>query len=145
LKLLCFRIYSEGYAVETSKVVEVVRRTLITPLPESPLPIKGIFLYRNKAVPLMNEVVLFGASSTSNDSKYNKIIIVKGPEGLFGIEALIEGVIDMKKELINVPEEVQAQKRIFLKGLIKTDQQIYALLNIESFVLENLKKLEGKL
>jgi chemotaxis signal transduction protein len=141
LKGLCLEIGPEGYAVETSGVVEVIRKPVVTPLPESSVPVKGIFLYRTNLVPLIDETLVFGIA-TGNDSDL-KVVVLKGPEGLFGIEAKVEGVFEFEGEPMGLAENIPEGRRGFLKGLLKRGQKVYGLINIDAFVLENLKTLEG--
>lgn len=140
MKVFCFRIGPEGYAVETDQVVEVVNQPEVSPVPGGPVFLKGVFLYRTYVVPLFNEAKVLGTKNT--ETARTRLLVIKGPEGLFGIEAEMEGVFEVEAQPHDVPSNVPEKRRTFLKGLIKKGDSIYGLINIDSFVLDNLRSLE---
>lgn len=46
--LVCFTIDATRYAVPAERVLEIVARVVLTPLPAVPAPILGVFSYRGK-------------------------------------------------------------------------------------------------
>ncbi|RME63566.1 MAG: hypothetical protein D6778_09415 [Nitrospirae bacterium] len=140
MKVFCFRIGTEGYAVDTDHVVEVIKRPMVSPLPQGPAYLKGIFLYKTYVVPILNERTVL---CVKNEEKgYNKVLILRAPEGILSLEAKMEGVYVVEDELIEVPENIPERTRVFLKGLLRKAEGIYGLINIDAFVLDNLRNLE---
>ncbi len=142
MKALCMKIGSEYYALNGESVLEIIRLPMVVPVPEIDLPVKGIFLYRNQVVPLLDVQKILAAINGDENEGNTKVVIIKGPEGIFGIDCNIEGVFEFETMPMELPEGIPEQRRIFLKGILRMEDNVYGLLNIGAFVLENLKTPE---
>src|SRR3954451_8554304 len=60
--LLTFRVSDDLYAVAAERVVEVVPRVELRPIPHAPACLAGLFNYRGKAVPVIDLGILLGST-----------------------------------------------------------------------------------
>ncbi|MFO0890909.1 MAG: chemotaxis protein CheW [Isosphaeraceae bacterium] len=73
--LLTFRAAEDRYAVDVSRVVEVVPRVVLRRLPHAPAFLRGLFDYRGAVVPVVDLGVLLGSEPCS-DRLSTRIILV---------------------------------------------------------------------
>lgn len=59
-KYLTFRLRNETYGVPVSRVREIVPMPAVTPVPQSPAYIRGVFNLRSKVLPLVDLRTRFG-------------------------------------------------------------------------------------
>jgi chemotaxis-related protein WspB len=62
--LLMFRSGASLYAIDAKRVVEVVPRVDVRPIPHAPAHLSGLLNYRGRVVPLIDFGVLIGASQS---------------------------------------------------------------------------------
>jgi len=62
-KYLTFRLRDESYGVPVSKVREIVPMPAITPVPQSPPHVKGVFNLRSRVVPVVDLCARFGTTA----------------------------------------------------------------------------------
>src|SRR4051794_7179766 len=78
--LLTFRAAESFYAVDVSRVVEVVPRIDLRRLPHAPAFLAGVFDYRGMVVPVVDLGVLLGSESCA-DRLSTRIILVDSRPG----------------------------------------------------------------
>jgi purine-binding chemotaxis protein CheW len=59
-KYLTFRLRDESYGIPVAKVREIVPMPAITPVPQSPAYVKGVFNLRSRVVPIVDLCARFG-------------------------------------------------------------------------------------
>ncbi len=64
-KYLTFRLQDETYGVPVSKVREIVTMPAITPVPQSPAYVKGVFNLRSRVLPVVDLRARFGAPAAT--------------------------------------------------------------------------------
>src|SRR5215471_8427642 len=88
---LLFQLGNERYALEASRVVEVVPLLALKSLPQAPQGVAGIFNYRGQPVPAVDLCALT-VGEPARERLSTRIIIVKlsetgGPDRLVGLIA----------------------------------------------------------
>ncbi len=78
--LLTFRVGIDSYAVDAARVVEVVPRVELRPLPHAPEALAGLFTYRGRVVPVIDLGLLIG-SSACRERLSSRLILVRYPLG----------------------------------------------------------------
>ena len=86
-KYLTFRLQDETYGVPVSKVREIVTMAAITPVPQSPAYVKGVFNLRSRVLPLVDLRARFGAPAATYSASHlhrrgrHLDGVVAGPDG----------------------------------------------------------------
>ena len=148
---LSFKLEEEEFAIEISKVKEVLDFVRITKVPQTPLFMKGVINLRGAVVPVLDLNRKFGNGDTDNTVNTRIIIGVVDIEG----EQTVLGVLaDSVHEVMELdPDHIQQAPRIgtrlntdFIKGIGKRDEEFVMILDIDRvFSLEELSSIRRDL
>lgn len=146
---LTFKLGDEVFAIDVSKVREVLDFTTITKIPRTPDFMSGVINLRGNVVPVVDLRLCFEMSKT--EKTVNTCIVV--------VEMLIEGeptvigaLADSVEEVIDLePDQIQPAPRMgtqirtdFIKGMGKRDTQFIMILDIDRvFSAEELSAVRG--
>lgn len=132
---LTFRLGDQDYGVAISKVQEIREWTKVTPLPSSPLYIRGMLNLRGAIVPVIDLRLRFGLDALERDS-VAVIIVVNVGNRLAGI--LVDTVSDVisvnQDQRRALPEFEGHANRRFIDGLAQIDDRLMVLLNVDKLV-----------
>jgi purine-binding chemotaxis protein CheW len=124
IQLVVFELDTEEYAVEIKDLQEIIKIPDITPIPNTPLFIRGIFNLRGKIIVVIDLERRFNLVRERAVAEGN-IIVAEVNENSFGI------VVDKVSEIINVSKssiqptpalatfKIQAE---YLKGVVVIDR-----------------------
>ena len=144
-QFLTFRLHGQDYGIAILKVQEIKGWDKMTPIPNSPLYVKGVLNLRGVIVPVFDLRLRFGLPEAARDA-FTVIIVVNIGGRPAGI------VVDAVSDVINVSVEQQCaapeyegqQNREFIKGLAQVDGKLLILLDIDRMVNpEALDKTEA--
>jgi purine-binding chemotaxis protein CheW len=133
---LTFRLGTEIFATEVSKVREVLDFTTITEIPRTPEFMSGVINLRGSVVPVVDMRLCLEMSRTERTT--NTCIVVL--EVLLENESIVIGALaDSVEEVIDLePDQIRPAPRIgsqirtdFIKGMGKRDQQFITILDID--------------
>lgn len=131
VKILIFSLNNEYFSTDINQVERIISFEEPTPLPESPNFIQGVLKHEEKIIPIINMNKKLGF--LDKDSANKKIIIVKREEKKFGI--IVDNVYevrDIEKSLLEeVPTITTGINRKYIKNLIKLEDKIVILLDLE--------------
>ncbi|MGK5092007.1 chemotaxis protein CheW [Deltaproteobacteria bacterium TL4] len=136
MQYLTFILDDEIFAVDISKVREVLEYTAVTKVPRVPEFIRGVINLRGNVVPVVDLRLNFGMSLTKRT--INTCIIIV--EVTINDEALVLGaladsvkeVIDMDPEQIEPPPKIGTKLRTeFIKGMGKYNDDFVIILDID--------------
>lgn len=146
---LTFKLGEEVFALEVTKVREVLDFTTITKVPRTPDYMRGIINLRGSVVPVLDLRLAFGLTKT--EKTVNTCIIVM--EIVFENETTILGALaDSVEEVIDLdPEQIQPAPKVgtrykteFIKGIGKRDTQFIILLDVDKvFSAEQLDVVQS--
>jgi purine-binding chemotaxis protein CheW len=152
-QFLTFKLGEEIFAVEVSKVREILDVTTITKVPQTPEFMRGVINLRGGVVPVIDLRLKLGMTRTENT--VNTCIIVQ--ELLIDQETILLGTLaDSVQEVFDLEgNQIEPAPRIgtklntdFLKGMVKHNDRFIMILDIDkvfsSFDLEAVQDLEGK-
>ncbi|MBI5643259.1 MAG: chemotaxis protein CheW [Deltaproteobacteria bacterium] len=141
---LTFKLDSEVFALDISKVREVLDFTSVTKVPRTPDFMRGVINLRGSVVPVVDMRLKFGMSKTEQTVNTCIIIVEINLEG----EKLVLGALaDSVQEVIELePGQIEPPPRIgtrlnteFIKGMGKRDDQFIIILEVdEIFSTEEL-------
>lgn len=134
LKILIFSLNNESFSTDINQVERIIGYEEPTPLPETPNFVQGVIKYEDKIVPIINMNKKFGFVEKNDENK--KIIIIKRDENKFGI--IVDNVYEVKDVqeslLEEAPEITIGIGRKYIKGLIKLDERIVILLDLDKIL-----------
>lgn len=134
---LSFKIGKEDYAVSTLKVLEVIEKQQITPIPNSPEYIIGVIPFRGNVIPVVSMHKKFNLNFAK---KITELVIIIFDTSLNNKKTLIAGAVDTVNEVIAI-EETQigelykpaiSYNTEFAQGIVNYQNKFITLLNIET-------------
>jgi len=145
---LSFMVCDEHFAVNVSKVLEVLQKQHITKVPNAPGYIKGIINFRGEVVPVFESRHKFNLPDRDPDAAYVVIVLdLSGENDVFRIGAIVDKVKDVisidDKEIKPVPTMSRDFKTDFLQGIYKQGENFIMLLDVEKvFTGDELNSLK---
>jgi purine-binding chemotaxis protein CheW len=135
-QFLTFRLDEEIFAVEISKVREVLEYGTITKVPQTPDMMKGVINLRGSVVPVIDMRVKFGMGDIVQTVNTVTIIIeILIDDELVMIGAMVDSVnevMDLDSEHIEPPPNIGNRLNTeFIKGMGKQGGQFIIILDIE--------------
>jgi len=141
---LSFKLDEEEFALDISKVREVLDFTKITKVPQTPDFMKGVINLRGSVVPVVDLNKKFSIKDTTKT--VNTRIII-GEVDIEGDNVVLGVLADSVHEVMELePESIEPAPRIgtklntdFIKGMGKRDEEFVMILDIDKiFSLEEL-------
>jgi len=131
-KYLTFVLEDEEYGIEILKVREIIGMMSITPIPQSPLQLKGVINLRGKIIPVFDLRLIFGMIERNHDSE-TCIIIVDVNGTLVGVVVdTVSEVMDVRDEDVEKGAELEEKINTqFILGISKVRDKIRVLIDID--------------
>jgi len=140
-QIISFKIKDEEYGLEILKVKEVIRIKEITKLPKAPDFVKGVINLRGDVIPIIDLREKFGISGDKY-SETKRVIIVEVEERSMGIIVdSVSHVIRIAESQIDTSPFLGGISKEFISGVIKFDERLIVLLNIDK-ILTTEEKIE---
>lgn len=145
---LTFKLSNEIYALEISKVREVLDMTAITKVPQTPEFLLGVINLRGGVVPVIDMRLKFGM--TKGEKTVNTCIIIV-EVAIDEESAIIGTLVDSVQEVLELePNQLEPPPRIgtrlkieFIKAMGKWKKQFIIILDIDRiFSMEELSVLQ---
>jgi purine-binding chemotaxis protein CheW len=134
IDLLSFRLAGEAYALEVNDVREVLKIRSLTPVPNAPSYILGVTALRGAVLPVIDLCVRFGLAAGTRDAK-SRIIVVSSREEEVGLVVdRVTGVLRVAPDEIKPTPENIEQGAAFLRGIVRRDEKLHILLDLEKSV-----------
>jgi purine-binding chemotaxis protein CheW len=146
---LTFQLGEEVFAIDVSRVREILEFTTITKVPKTPEYMRGVINLRGSVVPVLDMRLKFGMTKT--EKKVDTCIIVV--EVFFENETIIIGsLVDSVQEVFELePDQIEPAPKIgiqlkteFIKGMGKRDDRFIIILDTDKvFNAEELNAIAG--
>jgi purine-binding chemotaxis protein CheW len=138
LQIVSFRINEEEYAVEISKIIEIIYYKAARPLPQSPAFIEGVVDLRGIVIPVLDLKKRLRLSS-KNAGAPNHILIVRFGDKMAGI------VVDEVKQVLLIDEgQIQSPQTFIkgggskhLRGVCKVHDQLIFILSLDTLLSDD--------
>ena len=139
VQYLTFTLEEEVFALEITKVREVLEFTSITKVPRTPDYMMGVINLRGSVVPVIDLRLKFGMPKTEKDVNTCIIIVeVALDKDLLVIGALadsVQEVFDLSSDQIEPPPNIGTNmKTEFIKGMGKRDDHFMIILDIDKIL-----------
>ena len=133
---LTFKLANEIFAIDVSKVREVLDFTSVTKIPRTPEFMSGVINLRGNVVPVVDLRLCFEMSHTEKTVNTCIVVVemlVEGEPTVIGALAdSVEEVIDLEPDQIQPAPRMGTQVRTdFIKGMGKRDAQFIMILDID--------------
>ncbi|MBI5190964.1 MAG: chemotaxis protein CheW [Nitrospirae bacterium] len=133
--LVGFFLGGEEYALEISRVQEIIRVGGWTRVPNSPGHIKGVINLRGRIIPVVDPKAVMDIKE-SGLTKGSRIMVIEAGGRVLGM--LVDGVSQVMKLPSRVveppPDEVAEKDKGFIKGVGKMEGRLIILLDLDSVV-----------
>lgn len=145
--LVVFTLGNEEFGVDISRVLEIIKMTEITVVPDVPDYVNGIINLRGKIVTVIDlkKKLKMGSSKETADTR---IMIVDVHDNTIGmIVDSVKEVLRLNKKFINPTPKDLASKihNDYIDGVGNFDKRLIVLLNLEGILLkEDVEKMTQK-
>ena len=133
---LSFNLGDEEFAVNVSKVLNILEMLKITEVPRSPEYMKGVINLRGAVLPVVDTRIKFGMTPTEYTN--NTCIVVMEIEmdnDIVKVGALVDSVqavMELEDSEIQPPPSIGSKyKSEFIYGMVKVDEKFIMLLDME--------------
>ncbi len=140
MQLVSFRLAQEEYGIEITKVQEIILMGEITRVPQTPPYIKGLINLRSSVIPIVDLRLRFGLSQEEQTDE-TRIMVVNVAGKTIGIvvDAVSEVLRISHEQIAPPPPTVAGLGREYLTGLVRLDNRLLILLDIDKILTQ-----EGK-
>lgn len=133
---LSFRLNEEVFAIDVSKVINILEMSHITKIPKAPAYMKGVINLRGTVLPVIDLRTKFGLPE--KEITVDTSIIVLSID-VSGEPVLVGTLVDAVKEVLELKtEEIAPAPSIgtkynsgFIEGMWRTNEKFIMLLNID--------------
>ncbi len=135
LKLACFRVGEQVFAMDIMQIRQIIRPLKITPIPKAPDFVEGMINLRGMVIPLLDMRKRFDIPIERPEAE-TRVIIASVDRQVVGM------VVDEVTEVITIPQsEVQPQPQMiagiqseFLTGVCRYQDQILLIINLNAIL-----------
>ena len=137
MQLVSFRLAQEEYGIEITKVQEIILMGEITRVPQTPDYIKGLINLRNTVIPIVDLRRRFGlVEQPSGDETRIMVVNVAGKTIGIIVDAVSEVLRIAKEQIAPPPPTVAGLGREYLTGLVKLENRLLILLDIDKILTD---------
>ena len=143
VQLIVFKLADQEFAAEIDQVREIITRTAITPIPDSPDFIKGVTNVRGEIAVVIDLRSRFFLPAQDGQEERH-VVMTEQEKNLFGLMVdEVTEVLRMPRDTIKAtPEVVTRIDRLYISGVITISNRLIMLLDLSKVLSEaELKKL----
>jgi purine-binding chemotaxis protein CheW len=135
MQLVSFHLDKEEYGIEITRVREIILMGEITRVPETPPHIKGLINLRSTVIPIVDLRLRFGLPEES-PTDHTRIMVVNVAGKMIGIvvDAVSEVLRISQEQIAPPPPTVAGLSNEYLTGLVRLDDRMLILLDIDKIV-----------
>jgi purine-binding chemotaxis protein CheW len=135
VQVVSFRLGSEEYAIEITKVKEIILVEGITRVPQMPDYIEGIINLRGNVIPVIDLRKRFGMRAREIDEN-TRIVVTRMENKIVGL------IVDMVSQVMKIPhgdiqpppETIAGMAGEYLTGIGRRDDRMIIMLDIEKIL-----------
>ncbi len=128
---LTFALQDQEFGIEILSVQEIRNYSSLTPIPNSPIEVRGVINLRGTVVPIIDLKAALGMECSSQD-KFSVIIVVNVASKAIGlIVDAVSDVVDVKPEdIVQPPDMLNRGGKPIVHGIAKSEQRLISLLDL---------------
>ncbi len=136
---LFFKIYDEIFGVDVKNVIETIEMQDLTPIPQTPEFMKGVFVFRGQVIPVIDMRLKFKLQPAPETMKRYIVVSsfeINNEEQRMGfiVDKLIDVVSLSEYDINDFPEIGSRYNVEFVKGVVKYNDELTIILNIEKIL-----------
>ena len=137
-QLVSFQLADEEYGIEINKVREIILEGEITQVPQTPTYVKGLINLRSTVIPVVDLRLRFGLCEAEVTDE-TRIVVINIADKTIGIivDAVNEVLRVSNQQIAPPPPTVAGLERDYLVGLVKLEERLLILLDIEQILDES--------
>ena len=145
MQLVSFRLAHEEYGIEITKVQEIILMGDITRVPQTPDYIQGLINLRNTVIPIVDLRLRFGVFQEKiTDETRIMVVNVDGKTIGIIVDAVSEVLRITDDQIAPSPPTVSGLRQDYLTGLIKLEERLLILLDIDKILVKEKEKEEDE-
>jgi purine-binding chemotaxis protein CheW len=130
-----FRLEEQHYAIEITRIREIILMKPITRLPQVPDSIEGLINLRGAVIPLVNLRKRFGLPARPFDDETRTIVVTVGERTVGCIVDEVTQVMRIAGDQVQpVPISMAAVARRFINGLARLDEQLLVIVDTDKLL-----------
>ncbi|RZA22137.1 MAG: purine-binding chemotaxis protein CheW [Proteobacteria bacterium] len=135
-RFLAFSLGEEAYAVPLAKVREVIALGEITPIPHTPVHLKGVMNLRGQVISIVDLRTRLRMKPAEKSSETAVIILDLHPQSLGMIVDSVNSVLALGSDKISPPPDVEGSLQAdFIQGVARIDSGLVLIMDIEKGLL----------
>jgi len=133
---LSFKLSEEVFAINVSKVINILEMSYITQIPKAPAYLKGVINLRGTVLPVVDLRIKFGMSEKENTVDTSIIVLnidLNGEPILVGSQVdAVKEVLELKSDDIAPSPSIGSRYNSgFLDGMFRQDEKFIMILDID--------------
>ncbi|WP_088103643.1 chemotaxis protein CheW [Halalkalibacter urbisdiaboli] len=137
IKVIVFQLKDQEYAIEVDYIQSIERMQPVTRIPRTYPFVTGVMNLRGVITPIINLRKRFGIEDKEFDEATRILVLSKDDIEIGFIVDGANDVIDIPVEKIEpTPEVVGGVEAEYLRGVVKLDNRLFTLLNLEKVIQE---------
>ncbi len=134
-KYLTFSLAGEEYGIGILKVKEIIGMMPVTPVPQTPVFVKGVINLRGKVIPVLDLRLKFGMEEIEYSERTTIIVVeVELQNGLVQIGIVVDSVSEVvnikAEEIEETPAFGSSLNSDYILGMAKLEGSVKILLDI---------------
>jgi len=144
MQLVSFHLADETYGIEITKIREIILMGEITRIPQTPHYVKGLINLRSTVIPVIDLRSRFGLSDAELTSESRIMVLHVGTRTIgIIVDAVSEVLRVTNDEIAPPPPTVAGLGQEYLTGLVKLEEQLLILLDIDKILGEEAETLQA--
>ncbi len=135
LQVVTFYLGSELYGIDIQKIIEIIKPSDITPVPNTPAYIEGVTNLRGRVIPIINLRYKFDFDNNTGN-RDRLVIVIETGDSIAGL--MVDKLANVEKippHLIEPPPELKVSKHSkYIKGVGNLEDKIIVLLDCDKLV-----------
>ena len=137
---LSFIINDEKFAVNVAKVLEVLQKQPISPVPNTPDYFQGVINFRGEIIPVIDTRIKLGLSGIQLEENFVIIVIeIRTETDQIVVGAIVDRVKDVitinQDQIMPVPKMNNKVKSDFFTGIVRVKDGFIIIINFDKIII----------